>query len=286
MVQGVGLEYRDYNDLQGGMVRKTRVSSADLEWVLRLQGAALYVVRFESNFAKKHLYTSTKNAATVQAQLANFAHEPDLAKRLAQAKLAADEQKFKTQLAHRSPAEQKCVSPGCNHKNDEHAPGNGKCNAAPKSLQPPPGAVPGQKVKKVLTAVPCPCIGFTSVYADKRLAQGKPDANPLLGATGLTCDAIWMDRVDAKLFEKVVVDSIVARMNSLGANPWAVAGEEIEWDFGAPNAGCVLKVEPNSTLQEWIAKGYRKVTVTVKRDNKDPTKPIYVVCHLDGKKTA
>lgn len=287
MVQGVGLEYEKYNDLKTGSVRQTRVGSANLEWVLQSQGNVQYFIRFDSNFAKKHLYTSTKKAENVKAKYDELASEPDVDKRRASAQMAADEAKFKNQLAHRTPAQQKCSTPGCGHKMDEHAGGSGACTVVRSELQfpktPPP---PGQKAKKQPTAVPCPCVKFASVYADKRLAQGKPTSNPLVGATGLTCDAIWMNKIDAKHFEKVVVQSIIDRAASLGSTPWAADGEHVEWDFGASNAGCVIKVADKGTLQEWVSKGYHKVTVTIKLDNTDAKKPVYSVCHLDGKKTA
>ena len=287
MGQGVGLEYEKYSDPKTGGMRETRVSSANLEWVLRDQGNVQYFVRFDSNFAKKHLYTSTKQATHVKAKFDALASEPDDQKRWAAAQMAADEDKFKNQLAHRTPAQQKCSTPGCGHKGDEHAGGSGACTVVRSELRFPSTPPPtGQKAKKQPTQVPCECKKFTSVYAEKRLAQGKPTINPLVGATGQTCDAIWMNKLDAKFFEKVVVQSIVDQHTSLGGKNWAADGEHVEWDFGAANAGCVIKVADKGTLQEWLSKGYRKVTVTIKLDNKDANKPVYSVCHLDGRKTA
>ncbi len=95
-----------------------------------------------------------------------------------------------------------------------------------------------------------------------------------------------MDKIPRATFEKVIQTAIQQRFNAVMPAPgWNVAGEHIEWDFGAENRGCILKLEANTQLADARAKGYKSVEVTMTLDNTDPKNPIFTAGHLDGKKT-
>lgn len=286
MVTGVGLEHIEYADQVKNALRPTRASSATLEWVLSAKNGAIFYIRFDSNFAKKHLVTSTRKDANVQVELPRFSTEPDVDKRIALARRAADEAKFRRLVVHRSPAWQKCSTPGCGHTLPEHM-GGMACTIS-RSLLMPDLTAPKKngKVTKTMQPVKCACAKFTSQYAEKRIAQGKPLVNPLAGATGLTCDALWMDKIDSKHFEAVVVNAIVDKLAELKGQPWDAKGEHLVWDFGPSGRGAILKIDEKTGMDDWIGKGWTKVTVTVREDVVSPTRKNYVVCHLDGKKTA
>jgi hypothetical protein len=96
--------------------------------------------------------------------------------------------------------------------------------------------------------VPCPCGGFTaapSTYVAKRTAQGKPDVNPLAGASTPQSSCIVLNWIPQGEFETAVGDSIAAAEAAYGlahgGNPipnTAAAGPgsaliHLTWTFAA-----------------------------------------------------
>jgi hypothetical protein len=278
-----------YTHLPSGEKRPTRAEESSVEWSIAVSGGVTYLIRFSSNFFKKHLHTSTKKLANVQAEYDKLGSITDEDARWQAAQDAADEGKFHRQLKHRSRDEQDCDD--CGHSIKEHKVA-GSCSRVTKKLEFPSGYTPGDKdakgkpIKKSEVAYACTCKGYLAPYEKARGVQGKPTLNPLLGATAQTNDLIWMDKIPRATFEKVIQEAIQKRYAAVVPAPgWSADGEHIEWDFGAANRGCILKFDANTKLADAKAKGYSCVNVKMTLDNTDPKKPVFTACHLDGSKT-
>ncbi len=279
-----------YNDVPSGLSRDTRADEKTVEWSLAVSGGVTYLIKFSSNFFKKHLHTSTKKLTNVQVEYDKLASVTDDAARWEQAQEAADQTKFLKQLGHRSRDEQDCDT--CGHSIKEHKKVGTACAKVTNLLEFPAGKKQGdldanrKPVKKSMVAHDCQCKCYLAPYEKARGLLGKPTANPLLGATALTNDLIWMDKIPRATFETVIQKAIQKRWGEVGGpGGWSAGGEHVEWDFGATNAGCIIKIDKDTKLSEARAKGYRSVDVKMTLDNTDATRPIFTACHLNGAKT-
>ncbi|MBA4177841.1 MAG: hypothetical protein C0505_14990 [Leptothrix sp. (in: Bacteria)] len=260
----------------------TRAEESTVQWSIKVSGGVTYLIKFSANFFKKHLYTSSKKLSNVQAEYDKLGSITDEDARWAAAQDAADEAKFQRQLKHRSGDEQKCTV--CGHPVNDH-PNSGACTKVTQSIGLTGGTKNG-KPERGPIHTPCTCTGYSPAYSEKRGLQGKPVLNPLLGATAQTNDAIWMDKIPRAVFEKVLHDALQARYAAVVPTPgWKADGEHIEWDFGAAQRGCILKLAKGTKIADAKAMGYSSVEVTITLDNTDPNNPIFTVGHLDGKKT-
>jgi hypothetical protein len=272
-----------YKHTPSGLDRDTREDETSVQWSISASGGVTYLIKFSANFFKKHLHTSTKKLANVQIEYDKLASIVDDDARWVAAQEAADQTKFLKQLKHRSGDEQKCSA--CSHPINDHK-NSGPCTRITKSIGLTGLMAKNGRPARGEISTACTCIGYAPPYAQKRGLQGKPTPNPLLGATAQTNDIIWMDRIPRATFEKVIQTAIQQRFIAVMPVPgWNVAGEHIEWDFGAANQGCILKIDANTRIADARAKAYKSVEVTMTLDNKDPKNPIFTACHLDGKKT-
>ena len=292
------ITWEKYQNRQLKAERDTRIDQAAMEWLIHVSGGVTYCIKFSGNFHKKHLYTSTKKLENVQAEYAKLASIADDDARWTAAQESADETKFRKQLGHRSRVEQDCV---CGHSIGDHDKISRACSKITKLLEFPPGKKAGDKgadgkpVKKGFVDHPCSCTKFSNAYEEKRdTIQGKPSINPLLGATTAGAnDVIWMDKIPRAVFESVIVAAIQKRLSELNGagkswgagDPSGDNAEHVEWDFGAAQQGCILKIDKATRLADAKARNLRSVEVLIKMDHSDPQKPVFTVCHLDGKKT-
>ncbi|MCC6532234.1 MAG: hypothetical protein IT531_06785 [Burkholderiales bacterium] len=285
------LVWEKYKDKQLKVDRDTRIDQAAMEWLIAVSNGVTYCIKFSGNFHKKHFYTSTKKPENVQAEYDKLdAIKDDTARWLA-AQEAADEVKFRKQLAHRTRKEQDCGT--CGHPAGDH-PASGACAKVTQSIG-PTGKMKNGKPERGPIFTPCTCVKYAPPYAEKRGGmQGKPSVNPLVGATTAGAnDVIWMDKIPRAHFEKVIVAAIQKRMSELKntGKSWGegdVSGdkaEHVEWDFGANHRGCILKIDQKTSLADAKAKNYSSVEVLMKLDDTDAKKPVFTACHLDGKKT-
>lgn len=254
----------------------SRVSTASTGWSIKATNNKLYAIKFDSNFVKKHLYTSTKKADTVAAKAGELyaaAGKPQgksAADFMEQARQLLDQAKFKKQLGHRTQEEQQ-ICGNCNHERKKHFTGSGG-----------PLPVPGPKCKQP----GCTCTGWSekTAYADARKAKNKPTVNPLAGATTEKNSVIWLNKIDRVTFEKVIVDSIIAKEATLAkaSKTWDAGGEHIDWDFGAANKGCVVYFEVGQSPDQWLQK--QGVEVLIKQGTPMVVNsPVYVVVHMEKK---
>ncbi|HEY1789028.1 MAG TPA: hypothetical protein VGJ73_12775 [Verrucomicrobiae bacterium] len=275
--------YEQYKNKTTNTDEDTRVDQTAMEWVISVTSDVTYCVKFSGNFHKKHLYTSTKKLANVQLEYDKLGSITNDDARWQAAQDAADEEKFKRQLGHRSRGEQDCVT--CGHSIKEHTDPGMACGRVTKSIG-PTGAMKNGKPVRGEISTPCTCKKYDPKYQQDRVAQGKPTVNPLEGATAQSNDAIWMDKIPRATFEQTIVKAIQTRQSELKlkSESWG-ADQHIEWDFGASNRGCILKLDDKTSLADARSKGHRSVEVLMKLDNTDAKRPIFTACHLDGKKT-
>ena len=237
--------YEEYTD-SAGQKYKTRKATASMEWVLKATDNKLYCIKFDKNFAKKHLFTFTKKPVKPEdMEAANVA-------------------KMTKQAGHRTDEEQGRLCKHCGHGQKRHETGS----KAPVACKEP-----------VLGKTPptCGCMTFENAdntYEVGRAAKNKPTTNPLAGATCRKSTYIVMNEIDKAKFEKVVVDSIK------GAETGWANGHEKNLDWNFDKVGAVVNVDLDKLPADWVkAKG---IQVGVKNITVDPLTPIFEVFHYVG----
>ena len=233
------LGYQQYNrSLAGGGTELawTRFSSVNQEFEVAEAAGLRYLIKFASNFSKKHLATfskkelRTQTAAYYRSQQPGQEGKDEENWRYAQ-KVLLDEKILKI-LGIRNPF---CT---CGHrqKSDIAAPAttghtnSGRCKHT--SILPGGGA-----------AVPCPCPAFAAApnnFVARRTALSKPDVNPLLGAPANQSSCIVLNWIPKSEFTLVVGNSIRAAETAYAAAhggaaiPNAGPGvplTDLRWDF-------------------------------------------------------
>jgi hypothetical protein len=289
------IEHEPYTDSMN-VRRLTRVPEASVEWQISAKNAKTYLISFDKNFSKKHLYTSTKKGDALQAEAKKLWDAASEEQRNAwwwkgwwwsypteltdTGQKTLDEAKFKKQLGHRSALEgDVCTS--CGHPEKSHKTGSGAWCAC-KFVMP--------------TGLQCGCAtgaAFASrnPYADKRTAQRKPTVDPLAGARTNINTVVLMNKIPAATLKAIISDAIIAKEAELAGTGTAWAHgkvgldadcEHVRLDFGASLKGCVLQVTANQDYDDWDK--FQGVEVAVKNlHSTDPKKPRYAIVHMHGK---
>jgi len=201
------LKYQQYQrQLPGGATETawTRFSCANQDFEVAEAGGKRYLIKFGSNFTKKHLATFSKKEARTQTAAYYHSLAPDQKGkddenwRYAQKQLL--DAKILKILEIRNPL---CT---CGHKQKSKiaSPNNtghtntGRCK---HTVTPPAGGA----------AAPCPCATFTAApsnFVASRTALGKPEANPLAGAPANQSSCIVLNWIPKNEFTLVVGNSI------------------------------------------------------------------------------
>ncbi|MBE0546292.1 MAG: hypothetical protein IH627_01280 [Rubrivivax sp.] len=274
------LKWVDYNDSTGKKLGITRQATADQVFLLSAKNGKVYTIRFENNFAKKHLYTSAKKIDKIEARARQLFNAPGSPKDkgrsffMTMAQKQLTEEKFKKQIGHRSGYEQGMACTRCRHDWSKHFTKSGNPKESGKICDEPG----------------CACTGWggvTEAYKDKRTAQGKPEVNPLEGTPTTKNTVIWMNTIPKATFEAVVTDAIIAKENArAGKKPAEVWGqghtgldvdcEHIELDFKI--LASVVYID-GTDPRNW--KPRQKATVSIKTlKSTDPNKPSYAIVHM------
>jgi hypothetical protein len=290
------LDWEPYTD-STGVKRLTRIPEGSVEWQITARNAKTYIISFEKNFSKKHLYTSTKKHDKVQAEAKKlwdaasaedkkkwwwqgwwYSYPTELVER---AQKTLDEAKFKKQLGHRSALEGD-VCTTCGHPEKSHKTGTGVWCNCKFPVPANPGGLCGCAVGAAFAS--------RNPYAEKRTAQGKPTVDPLAGARANVNTVLLLNRIPASKLREVIGDAIIAKEAALAlaGRTWAqgnvgldVDCEHVDLDFGAALKGCVLQVTANQAFDDWDER--QGVTVSVKNlHSTDPKKPRYAIVHMHG----
>lgn len=231
------LNYQFYTDTHGAQ-RLERVATSAQQWIVQDWDGERYIIKFNSNFSKKHLYTMSKREDEVR-EAAYYAWEN--AGKTGESGdhwRSGEHQRLDNKLVTSSRNRVK-PNPGdsnkcsyCGHSITHH-PGNGPCTF---------GSCNG-------------CTGFYR-YDTLRTQQGKTISNPLSGASTKINTCIVMNWVPKSEFETVVCRSIQAvEKPGAATNPqnrdW-VKGDplaksvndqfHLRWDFGPSRLGAVVQV--------------------------------------------
>lgn len=290
------IEYEPYNDLVSGKAGSTRVSPGAMTWLIQAVNGKTYNIKFEKNFSKKHLYTSSKKQHKVKKEVIDLWKALPSGKKRAylyqgwwlnyptelweEAQRKVDEAKFQKQVNHRSVSEQECNA--CYHKRKKHFQDNGTYN--------PNGCNHGG-------VGVCGCTAFISPYGMARNAKGKNTQNPLAGpknvATTATNTVIIMNRLSKSLLETTIVNAIIAKEDAraLAGEAWGAGQvginlncEKLTFNFGVQNKGCVLEITAGGDFSSWVE--MQAAVVSVKKDvvasTANPNSPVYAITHMFG----
>lgn len=301
-------------DNSTGLTRKT---TATQEWVFGAAGGNEFMIKFDKNFVKKHLFLyskKTSEVAAIAAQLWEAAGKPS--GRDTEFWLAAELAKFNAKMTKvlTARAEQWVCTCGhllaahpclvCGHQMSRHRtnsgnpcackePPNGSCTCTTPALATFPCSEGG-----------CTCAGFADTrgqYAAKRAASLKGD-NPLAGAGTMANTCLVLDRVSMADFKSVVISAIEAAETPaftwpvipLGTAPMPPVPsgfndpsvKHITWDFGAQHLGCVIKADLSQDPSNWVKR--RGVIVSMVKTGVGPAthgggqQYQYCVFHLSG----
>lgn len=175
----------------------TRWASANEEFNMVSASGSKFLIKFDSNFSKKHLATFSKKETRTKAEALVQAKQPGPTRteeenwKLAQETLL-NEKILKT-LGIRSGkgAEAKCKLCGHPKSNDPdktgHSAKTGKCQ------------VPA-----------CTCAGYVSTYVESRKDEGKPLDDPYAGKSAQDSSCIVLNLIPLHEFVLVVGNSIIA----------------------------------------------------------------------------
>jgi hypothetical protein len=293
---GTLILYEKYTD-STGTERETRVAPGTMEWMITAKNKKTYVITFENNFAKKHLYTETKKEAKVAQEAKRLwdelsreewkawlwkgywlSYPPEI---LAKARKNVNEAKFRTQSHHRSGLEGEICS-ACKHPTKSHQTNSGNWRACKYKVNP--------------AAPECGCAAATGgayatkkPYADKRAAQGKPTLEPSAGARTEVNTIIVMNKIPATTMKDVISDAIIVKEQELAVarRGWGEGNvglnadcEAVDLDFGPALTGCVMVVRQDQGFDDWVKR--RGVQVKVKDlHSGDANRPRYAVVHYE-----
>lgn len=275
------IAHRNYvkPDGSSGITRKT---TATQEWVFGASGGNEFMIKFDKNFVKKHLFTyskKTSEVAGIATQLWEAAGKPP--NRDLEFWLAAELTKFNGKVTKVLKARGEasvctcghllaahtCVT--CNHARSRHLTGSGNPCACKEPLLPAPGQCGCTDVHFKCREAGCACNNFVSTqgnYAAKRAASLKGD-NPLAGAATTVNTCLVLDRVSMADFKSVVISAIQAAETNAFTWPTAPAAnlpmppvpnnfagastKHVRWDFGAANLGCVVNADLSQPTAVW-----------------------------------
>lgn len=204
----------------------TRVATASEQWAIQDWDGERYVIKFDKNFSKKHLFTFTKKTKNVAAKAYSIhAEKPGKSEaenwNEAEHELLVD--KLCTTLAVRSGKSCTCGHLKASHKGK---PNTGACKEGG-----------------------CGCLGFSSAYAAQRLANNKPVLDPLLGANANKNTCIILNYVPKAEFETVLVQALQAEEKPSGwtqGDPLAKSVTDVvsmKWDFGSSRLGVIVQAD-------------------------------------------
>lgn len=266
------LTFQKFDHLERGE-RLTRVATANQDWIVRDWDGETYVIKFDSNFSKKHLFTFTKKEDRVKAK----AHEE------------SEKPGQKDQEAENWRRAEQALLLGKIMKNlDKRAVAN-ICNCGhPFSA---PGANPKHPGGGACTGGGCGCTKFETPYALARKYVHKPTEDPLAGArtTKNTCIILnWIPRAE---FEEVVVKSIQAfekptgwtKGNALAvpAGAGALSQRKLRWDFGLGRMGAIIKAEKIAIAPFYTFTNYRGCYIGAEKIGTDVGRQTWKIYHME-----
>lgn len=246
------LAYDTFHHVSRNVDRLTRVSTASQDWIVKDWDGETYVIKFDKNFSKKHLFTFSKDTERTKLEAENQAARPGQAGKDLENWHNAEIELLKGKIAKN--LDKRAVSTICNcgHPFNTHL----QANPAP-----PPPNLPGF----CNTCGAGTCAAFRTPYDLARTYVGKPTPDPLSGASTTRNTCIILNWVPKLEFEQIVVQSIQAfekphgwaKGQPLGVTPAPpgalpavvnAATKTLTWDFGLGRDGAVILSNKNAAV--------------------------------------
>jgi hypothetical protein len=295
--------FKSYTPTGTTDTRLTRKLTLDQEWVFSATGGNQFMIKFDKNFFKKHLFTHSKKTDEV-SKIAYYLWEtagkpPGKDEEFwLQAELVKLNDKLTKALKHRAEgsvctcghmlADHPCSA--CNHGRARHFTGSGnRCNCkepAPPDGGGPCGCLGTAAVTFGCKKAGCTCAAFTpttGAYGAQRAGSGKGPDNPLAGAQTTRNTCLILDRIPMEKFKEVVVKAFET-VETPGFT-WADGTEEhVDWNFNIDK--CVIQADLSQDPSAWAT--YKGVQVTAKKINSTPLgtgsgkQYVYQVFHQSG----
>ena len=247
------LHYQAYTKPGSKEVSWTRFASANEEFNITAVGGNKYLIKFESNFSKKHLATFSKKDSKLKAAIADLTLKAPKGTKeeeiLAAAQIQLLDAKILKILQVRGGPEDTDLCARCNHprKNNPIGTGHSKTGACQVS-----GCTK--------------CVGgFLTAYVSGRTKEGKPEVNPLAGSPASESSCIVLNLIPKNEFEQAVGASIltVDAKNELADTPTTKGSAlvTLKWNFGSSRAGAVRHAKNGAVDMAngtWCEVGARK----------------------------
>jgi len=274
------LDYKEFHHVSANAERLTRVATADQEWIVKDWDGEIYIIKFNANFSKKHLFTFAKDQEKVKTKASQIK---------AGGSVGTDEQNWHD-------AEMELLKNKIVKNLDKRAVAN-RCDCGHlfnAHLQvnptPPPPNVPG-----ACNTCGGTCAKFATPYGIARTYVGKTTHDPLAGATTTRNTCIILNWVPKADFEQVVVQSIQAHEKPVGwakGNALAVpvagvtpvsvtaATRELRWDFGPSRVGAVIVAhKPGGGVPTYT--NFQGCWVKAKKIGTDVGKQTWEIFHME-----
>lgn len=279
---GTGADLLTYETVQHvtkNVERLTRVATASQEWVVKDWDGEIYLIKFDKNFSKKHLFTFSKDTEKTKAQAkieyAKPGQQGKDEENWHNAEMALLENKIAKNIDKRAVADV-CA---CGHKlNPKHMHVN------------PAGG--GQKIMGPCRDAACigaasPCTVFETPYGIARRYVGKPTYDPVAGAKTSKNSCIILNWVPKAEFEQVVVKSIQdlekpAGWNKGDALAVAIGAEHsLRWDFGLTRVGAIVLAD-HTNVAIPTHTNYQGCYVKARKTASDVGKQTWEIFHMEG----
>jgi len=247
------LHYQAYTKPGAKEVSWTRHATANEEFNITSAGGRKYLIKFESNFSKKHLATFSKKDSKLKAAIADLTLKMPKGTSEGEILAAAQKQlldaKILKILKVREGPEDTDLCARCGHPRKNNPIGSGH-----------------SKTGTCQVSGCTKCVGgFLTKYVSERTSEGKPEVNPLAGSPASESSCIVLNWIPKNEFEKAVADSILAvdAKNDLADTPTTKGSAlvTLKWNFGKSREGAVRHAKSGAIDMDkgtWCEVGARK----------------------------
>jgi hypothetical protein len=271
------LTFETFHHVEKKVERLTRVTTTSQELIVKDTDGERYVIKFEKNFSKKHLFTFSKDADATRKQAEIESKKPGQTDKVDEnwhaAEMALLINKISKNIDKRAVAE--VCACGCQFEKHQ-------TTTNPKT----PCACRGRG------GIACPtvCTAFRTPYGIARTYVNKPTEDPLSGAKTSKNTCIILNWVPKAEFEAVVVQSIIAHEKhgwTKGDALKCAVGDEktLDWDFTVARDGAVInmyRVVGGGGVITYPTANYRGCKVKAKKTHSNYGVQTWEISHMEA----
>ncbi len=234
------LHYQPYTNKQTSEVGWSRWASAKENFEIVQDSKTKYLLKFDNNFAKKHLVTITKKELSIEADTA---------------KKEGGSPEENVKAAQKTLLDQKIVRI-LNARNRED-----DCTCGHPRFTSDDGKVKGHSNSGKSCYGCSTCTKYKPSYKLNRQAAGKPTSDPLKGAGAGESTCLVLNWIPLTEFQTIVSKSI----SSVDPDGKLAVGSEkhLKWDFGSGRMGAIRSAKKGAVdpepKQTWVVVGAKKV---------------------------